>query len=203
MIVQLLSHAENPDKLIASAAKLCYSSSTIDELMHKIENSDIDGFIDKLHEMGHESPFEHASFTFAIEGVSRVTEQHITRHRVASYSIQSGRYTNRSNGKLRMPPMVEKNGLANYKFNQAMDACLEAYRDVVALLIEDYVEIELQKRPDIVMMLINQVPDSDRGKKQGALLKEYMPDTFRTLSKKVESKAFEDARFILPNEIIL
>jgi thymidylate synthase (FAD) len=203
MIVKLLAHTENPDKLIASAAKLCYSSSTIDELMEKIENSDIDKFIETLHDMGHESPFEHASFTFAIEGVSRITEQQLTRHRIASYSIQSGRYTNRSNGKLRLPPVIENNSLARFKFDRAMDMCLETYREVVALLIDDYIELELSKHSNmgLIKELIGMVPDHDRGIKFAQMLKKYMPDKYQTMSRKVEKKAFEDARYILPNGI--
>lgn len=44
---------------------------------------------------GHESVAEHASFVYTVEGVSRVTEIQLVRHRLASYSIQSGRYCTR------------------------------------------------------------------------------------------------------------
>jgi len=51
-------------------------------------------FIKKLMAMGHMSPTEHVSFTFAIDGVSRTLLAQITRHRIASYSVQSLRYNN-------------------------------------------------------------------------------------------------------------
>ena len=55
-------------------------------------------FIDKLMNMGHESVLEHASFTFGIEGVSRVLLAQLTRHRIASFSVQSQRYVSYENG---------------------------------------------------------------------------------------------------------
>ena len=45
-----------------------------------------------LADMGHESPLEHVSFTFAVEGVSRALSHQLVRHRIASYSQQSQRY---------------------------------------------------------------------------------------------------------------
>ncbi|AFK22318.1 FAD-dependent thymidylate synthase, inactivated by insertion [Pyrococcus sp. ST04] len=41
---------------------------------------------------GHESILEHAVFTFAIEGCSRVCTHQLVRHRIASYTQQSQRY---------------------------------------------------------------------------------------------------------------
>ena len=45
-----------------------------------------------LAEMGHESPLEHISFTFAVEGISRACSHQLVRHRLASYSQQSQSY---------------------------------------------------------------------------------------------------------------
>ena len=69
--VKLLSHTMNPELVIASAGKLCYSPSTIDELIEKQDDESVEKFINRLVSMGHESPLEHAVFNFAIEGVSR------------------------------------------------------------------------------------------------------------------------------------
>ena len=48
-----------------------------------------ESFLEMLQTIGHESPVEHVSFTFGIEGVSRSLLAQITRHRIASYSVQS------------------------------------------------------------------------------------------------------------------
>ena len=72
MNVKLLAHTPNPEAVIASAARLCYSSATIDDLMKKSEDGESTRkYIDMLMSLGHESPIEHVSFTFGIEGISR------------------------------------------------------------------------------------------------------------------------------------
>ncbi len=92
MKVLLLNHTENCEELIAKAAKLCYSASSIDDLLERIENESQEAFIAKLMGMGHDSPLEHVSFNFGVEGVSRVLTHQLVRHRIASYSQQSQRY---------------------------------------------------------------------------------------------------------------
>ena len=98
MKVILLRHTLSPEETIALAAKLCYSKSTIEDLNEKVSRKDQTDFIEKLMNMGHESVFEHASFTFGIEGVSRVLLAQLTRHRIASYSVQSQRYVSYEKG---------------------------------------------------------------------------------------------------------
>lgn len=90
--VRLLKHTPNPEETIAMGAKMCYSSADVDKLEAGIQEKEQGGFITKLMEMEHLSPLEHASFTFAIEGVSRALLAQITRHRIASFSVQSQRY---------------------------------------------------------------------------------------------------------------
>ncbi len=96
--VVLLRHTLLPEETIALAAKLCYSKSSITDLNDRISSKDQSDFIKKLMDMGHESVLEHASFTFGIEGVSRVLLAQLTRHRIASFSVQSQRYVSYENG---------------------------------------------------------------------------------------------------------
>ena len=90
--VELLQHTPMPEETVSLAAKLCYSKASIVDLKDKISSKDQSSFIEKLLNMGHESVLEHVSFTFGIEGVSRVLLAQLTRHRIASYSVQSQRY---------------------------------------------------------------------------------------------------------------
>lgn len=90
--VILLRYTPNPEETVAMAAKLCYSPSDIESLKEKIEAKDQRAFVEKLMRMGHMSPIEHSSFTFAIEGISRACSHQLVRHRLASYSQQSQRY---------------------------------------------------------------------------------------------------------------
>lgn len=96
--VKLIKHTLNPQEIVSLGAKLCYSKATVDTLSEKVLASDQTAFVEKIMDMGHESVLEHASFTFAIEGVSRALLAQITRHRVASFSVQSQRYVSYENG---------------------------------------------------------------------------------------------------------
>ncbi len=94
MKVTVLTHTPEPEKTVAAAARLCYSNTSASELMENFTEEKASSFIKKLMEMGHMSPTEHVSFTFAIDGVSRTLLAQLTRHRIASYSVQSLRYNN-------------------------------------------------------------------------------------------------------------
>ena len=87
--VTLLTHTPAPERTIAAAARLCYSPASIADLLDNLSDEKASGFVGMLAEIGHESPIEHVSFTFGIEGVSRSLLAQITRHRIASYSVQS------------------------------------------------------------------------------------------------------------------
>ena len=90
--VKLLQYTGEPERTVALAAKLCYSDATIEDLDEKMSDAAVAAFLGRLANMGHQSPVEHASFTFGIEGVSRAFLAQITRHRVASFSVKSQRY---------------------------------------------------------------------------------------------------------------
>ena len=90
--VTLIRYTPAPEELVALAGKLCYSPATLEDLAEGIAEKDQTKYLTKLTDMGHLSPIEHASFTFGIEGVSRTLLAQITRHRIASFSVQSQRY---------------------------------------------------------------------------------------------------------------
>ena len=92
MLVTLIAHTNDPEKTIAAAAKLCYSDAHIETLLDGLTPEKTAAFLQKLNDFGHASPIEHASFTFGIEGVSRTFLAQVTRHRIASFSVQSQRY---------------------------------------------------------------------------------------------------------------
>jgi len=96
--VQLVRHTDNPQELVALGARLCYAGGTLDSLVEKISSRDQQSFVQKVMGMGHDSVLEHASFTFLVEGVSRVLLAQLTRHRIASFSVQSQRYVSYQSG---------------------------------------------------------------------------------------------------------
>lgn len=132
MNVTLLTYTQRPEKIIASAAKLCYSSAAdIETLMDDLTPPKVDKFVQKLESLHHESPFEHAYFTFGIEGVSRALLAQITRHRMASFSVRSQRYCAEENFEYVMPPEIYKNDQARIAFRTAMADCRIAYNKII------------------------------------------------------------------------
>lgn len=127
---KLIRYTADPEQTIALAAKLCYSGDELDELIEKISEKDNAKFIRILTGMNHYSPFEHASFTFAIEGVSRALLAQITRHRIASFSVRSQRYVSEGDFNYIIPPAIEALGTeAVEKYKSQMEQMLEWYRD--------------------------------------------------------------------------
>ena len=126
--VSLIAHTPEPEKVVAAAAKLCYSSAGVDDLLAGLTPEKSREFVEKLAKLGHESPTEHVSFTFAIEGVSRSLLAQITRHRIASYSVQSQRYVRLDEFEYVTPPEIAGDPEALEAFRQAMDQQGEEYR---------------------------------------------------------------------------
>ncbi len=134
--VELLRYTPNPDKTVALGAKLCYSNADIGALKEDLDEKDVSKFIDRLISLGHFSPIEHVSFTFGIEGVSRALLAQITRHRIASFSVQSQRYVSAAdNFNYIIPPAISALG-AEYeeKFIAQMEQTAAWYKEWQELL---------------------------------------------------------------------
>ena len=117
MKVTLLAHTPEPEKVVAAAAKLCYSQSAdVASLMKGLTPEATEKFLNKLMALGHESPIEHVSFTFAIEGVSRAFLAQQSRHRLQSMSVRSQRYCSESNFETVMPPAIKLNDEARIAY---------------------------------------------------------------------------------------
>lgn len=138
MHVKLLFNTPNPEKLVAAAAKLCYSSSDIDNLFENLNDEKVDSFIKMLMNLGHESPLEHINFTFAIEDISRSLLAQLTRHRIASYSVQSQRYVKSEKSEFVIPPSIKNNPEALSEFLNIMEKCKESYDKLTEILKNSY-----------------------------------------------------------------
>lgn len=136
MNVTLIAHTPDPERTVAAAAKLCYSPSSIDTVMEGLTPEKTDSFLRMLGDLGHESPLEHASFTFGLEGVSRTLLAQITRHRIASYSVQSQRYVKESQFEYVLPPQIEAVPEAKEEFLRAMESAQASYERIAAILAE-------------------------------------------------------------------
>ena len=170
MLVQLIAHTNDPEKTVAAAAKLCYSDAHIETLLDGLTPEKTAEFLQKLSDLGHASPIEHASFTFGIEGVSRTFLAQVTRHRIASFSVQSQRYVRLEDFRYVIPPEIEAIPEAKAHFLDAMNADAQKYLDLVQALEQAHTQHWVA---------------------QGL--------SEKAARAKASKQANEDARFVLPN----
>ncbi len=170
MKVELIAYTQNPEMVIATAAKLCYSKVGVADLQEKMSAEDAAKFVEMLAGLGHESPMEHAVFTFAIEGVSRSLLAQITRHRIASFSVQSQRYVELDEFEYITPPNITEDENTQKLFDKAMEDEAKIYRDLSQQLFEKHKEVYIENGM-----------------------------TEKQATQKAKKQAIEDARFVLPN----
>jgi thymidylate synthase (FAD) len=168
--VKLLSHTPDAEKLIATAAKLCYSSSDIESLRDGLTEEKIESFLDMLVSIGHESVMEHVSFTFGVEGISRACSHQLVRHRIASYSQKSQRYVNENGFEFITPPAIEEIPEAKAEYDRVIAEITESYEKLANILTE---------------------------KHTAEFIAQGMDE--KTARSKASKMANEDARFLLPN----
>lgn len=121
--VILLRATPDPDEIVALGARLCYAQADVESLRERVEAKDQAAFVERVMERGHLSVTEHASFTFAVEGVSRALLAQLTRHRIASFSVQSQRYVSMADGfDYVVPPSISALGAdAEAEFARQME----------------------------------------------------------------------------------
>ena len=170
MTVRLIAHTPEPEKVVAAAAKLCYSDAHITDLLDGLDEEKTAKFLTMLSDLGHASPIEHASFTFGIEGVSRTLLAQITRHRIASFSVQSQRYVRLDDFRYVVPPEIEAIPEAKAAFLASMEEDARRYLDLAHKLEEGHT---------------------------ARLMAKGMPE--KQARAKASKQANEDARFVLPN----
>ena len=129
--VKLLEHTPHPERVVAMAARLCYSAAGAEELAEKMTDEQVEKLVDKIIQMGHASTMEHVSFTFGIEGVSRVLTHQLVRHRLASYSQQSQRHVAEHDFEYILPPSIAERPEASERFKALMENIQQAYNDLV------------------------------------------------------------------------
>ena len=132
--VTLLQFTPSPERAVASAGRLCYAPVSAAELKSAMSDEDVCRLVRGLVRSGHMSALEHASFTFAVDGISRACSHQLVRHRVASYSQQSQRYVRFSTeGAFVIPPRIASNPEARAVFQEAMENARRSYERLVEL----------------------------------------------------------------------
>lgn len=148
MKVKLLTHTKDPEKTVAAAAKLCYSKSDISTLMDGLTDEKVANFLEKLSNLGHASPLEHASFTFGIEGVSRSFLAQISRHRIASFSVQSQRYVDMDNADHVVPKEIYDAGYSAVRlYEESVKNSFNSYNELKEELTKKYIAEGMKESP--------------------------------------------------------
>ena len=131
--VTLLEHTPDPERVVAMAARLCYSSSGAAELAEKLSDERVKEMVEKIVKLGHASCLEHVSFTFGIAGVSRVLTHQLVRHRIASYDQQSQRYVAAHGFQYITPPTIAEKPEAKAKFDALMQKIRATYDELTEM----------------------------------------------------------------------
>lgn len=131
LLVQLLAHTPDPEQVVAAAARLCYSSSSIDRLLEQGDEERA-ALLGKVLSVGHLSVLEHVAFTFGIEGISRACSHQLVRHRIASFSQQSQRYVSQKKRFAAVTPatIAARPELAR-RYRELLDAAHRVYCELL------------------------------------------------------------------------
>ena len=133
MHVELLYHTPDPERAIATAARLCYAPVGAAELMETMPEERVRSVLSTIMASGHFSTLEHASYTFAVDGVSRALTHQLVRHRIASFNQQSQRYVKFTDGLATVKPeSIAGDAQAEAVFDRAIEAAIEAYEKLLA-----------------------------------------------------------------------
>lgn len=203
--VKLISHTMNPELVIATAGKLCYSPSNIDDLMEKQTEEGIEKFVNMITSIGHGSVLEHTSFTFGIEGVSRSLTHQLVRHRIASYSQQSQRYVKEVQFEYVIPQDIKNNPILIESYKNHMEDTQRLYDEIVDKLMYDYIynEDKYGKFVDIQLKKCNIDKNEfeywKKENKDSDKFVEVLRESYKKLCSTLEKKAIENARYIFPN----
>lgn len=130
MQVALLSFTPETELVIATAARLSTSKVGVSELQARLNEQQVTNLLNRLISSGHLSPFEHASFTFTIEGISRAASHQLVRHRIASYTQQSQRYVSFDQPDYITPATIVANGF-KLRFDEMIRESHKLYWEMI------------------------------------------------------------------------
>lgn len=199
--VKILSHTMNPELTIATGGKLCYSSSSIDDLVDKQTDESVERFIKMITDIGHGSVLEHASFTFGIEGVSRACVNQLVRHRIASYSQKSQRYVKEGQFEYVIPEDIKRDGYLSNLYEQTMIDLQNDYDLIVEKLMDNY--LRGKKYKDILDNELKRLK-IDQEEYETFISGDWktcedIKAKYKSLYSALEKRAIENARYVLPN----
>ncbi len=167
--VTLLSHTPQPEKLVAAAARMCYSAASADTIW--------EGWTRKKPELHRYAGGDRPRKPSGARQLHLCHRRRVPlfagpdhRHRIASFSVQSQRYVREKAFEYVLPPSIAEDPHCREIFEKAMAEDQRLYDELAAALTD----------------------------RQAARLEEQgmAPEEARKAARKM---ANEDARFVLPN----
>ena len=168
-IVRLIAHTPAPYDLAMASARTCYSPKAI--LPSEITQGQRERIGPGIWEAGHHTPFQHATFVFAIENVSRqLVWSFLHSHPYYNSDQTSQRYNPMGEPRLYVPKL---GGKERKIYGDAALSAWDSYSKLTKLMEEENFKLM-----------------QNLGKAKGQSEKLVMKDA--------ENKAIENARYVLP-----
>lgn len=193
--VQLVEYIRDSPRIIASAGKQTISPKPFNEILGKMDSVKTQKWIKELVRRGHGSPLEHSIYIFHVT-CSRVASHQLVRHRIASYTQLSQRYSDKylvrlverirrllGAGQGREPPGSHKYTAYSETIKQYISTN-PSYIELLEVVSEAFIV-----PPSILV---------SRNKEYLAGLLNSVAIYYELLSQGV---SYEDARFILPQSV--
>ncbi len=133
MRVKLIAYTPEPEKVCAVSAYTSISEKGPADRFEEYDSKKGEKVLRHVVGYGHHSVIEHASFTFAVEGISRACSHQLVRHRLASYTQQSQRYVKFKDLDYVTPTKIEANKGAKEIFDNTMKQLADAYQKLIDL----------------------------------------------------------------------
>ncbi|MGB9694663.1 MAG: FAD-dependent thymidylate synthase [Caldisericaceae bacterium] len=131
--VKILAYTPEPENVVAIAMRQSRFAGGVRSL--NLDQSEVKRLIELAMSLGHFSVFEHVSFTFAVEGISRSCSHQFVRHRFFSFTQQSQRYVKYKGIDYILPPSIQENSEASAIFDETVRLIEQAYKKLLELKI--------------------------------------------------------------------
>ncbi len=195
--VSIVSYTENGERLVASASKVTLSRKPFQKII-EMSDEEVEKWIMETWRRQHFSPWEHSSYTWVVEGCSRICSHQLVRHRIASYTQQSMRYTEGALREiaLRASKMVGMDCPESPKRAppRGTYSCYsDALKKAVDLLDGDSL-VDLAR-------LAYVIPPTLRDNSASIVSRQYIEATAAYYELLANGVPREDARFVIPNAV--
>ncbi|MDM7274971.1 MAG: FAD-dependent thymidylate synthase [Thermoprotei archaeon] len=190
--VVVVEYTRDAPRIIASSSKVSLSSKQVEDIL-SISEEEVETWIKETFRRSHFSPWEHASYTFIIDGLSRVASHQLVRHRIASYTQLSHRY---SEGYLRKM-VLQASTIAEIKCPEKPKEDKRSAYACYAKALEKTIESENK----LEIALIGYVPPPLKPEDLNRWATQMLKLTGEYYGMLAGGVKREDARYILPHSL--